>query len=176
VLTEDLDRSLLTIRTAPKPLLSVDGQGRLSPQNPPLPKDPEDWLRASPLSLRSYLVSLLLTKARRRDFNPHMDEVMSLNRSIIGAVQEITTKEGLDLLYVIFYAPSKIESPDWRERFLKEELEKRSIRHLDTRVAIDAWCKRTGKPVAALYEASGHHNNLGNEVIGNALIEAMTRK
>jgi hypothetical protein len=175
VLTEDLDRSVLTIRTAPKGRLVPGARGKLQPQGGPLPKDPKEWLEAHPLRIRSYLASMLLTAARPRDYNPRMEEVKHLNRHIIEAVQTITADAGLELLYVIFYGPGKITHPDWREVFLKEELAKRSIRYFDTRIPIAAWCQRTGSPVTALYHENGHHNNLGNSVIGDALVELITK-
>jgi hypothetical protein len=176
VLTEDLDRALLTIRTAPKPRLVPGAKGRLQPRHDPLPRDSRVWLEAHPLRLRSYFASLLLTAIRQRDYNPRVEEACELNRKIIEAVDEITKNAGLDLLYVIFYGPSAIEHREWRETFLKDELDERSIRYLDSRLPIYAWCKRTGRPVADLYHENGHHNNLGNSVIGDALVETITKK
>jgi hypothetical protein len=175
VLTEDMDRSLLNMRTWPKPLLQPGAAGRLQPREP-LPRDPQEWLEKHPLAIKSYFACLLLQQLRSRENNPRKEEVMRINRHIIEAVSMTSKDEGLELLYVIFYGPAVINRRDWREEFLKEELGRRSIRYLDTRLSMDAWCRKTGRPITDLYAPDGHHNNLGNSVIGDALIETMTQK
>ena len=176
VLTEDMDRAVLDIRTAPKPHLAPGAKGRLQPRDGPLPRDPNEWLEKHPLRIKSYLASLLLHQVRDREYNPRQEEVKRLNHPIIEAVDMTAEDEGLELLYVIFYATGRITRPDWREAFLKEELARLSIRYLDTRLPIDAWCRKTRRPVEDLYAPDGHHNNLGNSVIGDALVETMTKK
>jgi hypothetical protein len=171
ILTEDLDRSILSFRTAPKPRFRLDAGGALTLDPEPLPRDPEEWLAAHPIGIKSYLVALAAHKLRTRGYDPRVEQKKVLNRSIIEATHDLVKREGLDCVVVLFYGPWALRRVEWKETFLKEELEKRAIPYVDTKAAILEYCKRTNTDASALYTpVDGHHNNLGNEVVGDAIV------
>ena len=80
-----------------------------------------------------------------------MEEKKALNLKIIEATQDIMKREGLECVFVIFYGPVVMTCVDWRETFLKEALDKRSIPYVDTKAVIHAYCMRTNTLPDALY-------------------------
>lgn len=171
VLTEDLDRAVLTVRTSQKPYFDAS-RGRLRLRGLPIARDQKAYYDARPPRPFSYLFRYLSHWASD---NPQARErTRRVNRLLFDAVAGACREKGLPLLYVLFYGDFELKETFWRETFLKEELARRGIEFVDTKAAILAHAAREGLPISAYYvPGDGHHNDLGNRVIGDAVLAAL---
>jgi len=175
-MTEDLDRAVLSVRTARKPRVEVDASGELQAIDVPIPTDQADFCEHAPLDLRSFVLRFIrntILPPVSTGYDPKVEEKKKTNREILDAFDAIVKRERLDVLYVIFIPIGTVEHEDWRERFLKEELGKRSIAFVDSRVWIRTYCEENQVPIEALYDEGGHHNTLGNTVIADGILRRL---
>ena len=85
-------------------------------------------------------------------------------------------KAGADLIFVLFYTESDLRQRSWQESYLKAELGARKVPFIDTKDVILKYVERSGGATAALYDpGDGHHNNLGNQVVGQGILEYLRR-
>ena len=164
----DLDRSTLNVRSYQKPRLRVAPSGELEVANVPIEPDPEAYFQSARLSFNSFVMAAL-SKRLFTIIDPHFTEKLDLNRAIIAANQELATTSGAGLLYVLFHPLAELREPDYRSTFFVEELETHGIDVFDTRGPLLAYIESQGVDPAEQY-VGGHHNDLGNQVIGEALI------
>ncbi|MAG56641.1 MAG: hypothetical protein CMJ83_10160 [Planctomycetes bacterium] len=167
VMTYDLDRAVLGVRTCQKPRFGVDDDGALAVSGLPVGTDQQAFADTAPLGIRSYLWRLLVTPLRGGD--PRRTEKQRVNAKIIEENVALTRKNGLSLLYVVFYSELALTgAPDWREQLLKAELARHGVSFLDTRPLLLDHVRSRGGALSDLY-SDGHHNDLGNQVIAGAL-------
>ncbi|MEM8712342.1 MAG: hypothetical protein AAGG01_15430 [Planctomycetota bacterium] len=170
----DLDRSTLRVRSYQKPVLRVTGDGGLEITNTPVHPDPDQFFDEAALSFRSYAL-----RGLRQWALPLKDErfhdKLELNRAILSAVKARADREDSDLLYVLFHPIQELLEPDYRSTFFLEALAEVGIEVFDTRVPLTEYLQDSGASPGDLY-VTGHHNDLGNEVIGAALLEELRRR
>jgi len=177
ILTTDIDRSVLTLRDAPKPYFAVSN-GVLELRGVPVPPRPSEWLRQNPPPVRSYLLAFL-----KRVFTLSRIGWNSIETTAKQAEKELVSSQIFDtlvrqsrqfqfpLLFVIFYSPDELWYTGWRERYLHVELQRLGVPYLDTKLALVNAIKGHGEGISAFYLSDGHPTPLGNAVIAQAIAE-----
>lgn len=107
ILPNDMDRSVLTVRTGQKPYYVLEN-GQLVLKGVPIKSDPVDYYRENPPSIRSYM----LARALHSDINPWFDEhkmpvslrerSLRLNEKIILTTDSILRSRNLQYVFLIF--------------------------------------------------------------------------
>lgn len=136
LMTLDLDRTILSVRTGQKPRFVVEGSG-LRLTGVPIDPDPEAFFARHPPGIRSYLARLvgrtfqrfLPPLGRNRRAESHKRAV---SRLLIEQIQQVLRERSLDHLFVIFHPQwagvSTLDGPDdWRDEFLRQVLEERKL-------------------------------------------------
>jgi len=178
ILTEDIDRAVLNVRTGPKPRFVFDGNGQLLLTGVPVASDPIMWFAANPPTIRSYLVALAVRQARlaagtgeRRGVQWKRPEKEALAAKIIEQTVREARSTGTSLVFVIFYGLAALQQPDWREAFLRQHFDALHAEFVDTRpVLLDA-SRRDGIDVTAYYRPDTHHNRQGNALIAAGIAD-----
>jgi len=173
VLTTDLDRSVLTVRTGPKPHFVLQGD-ELELRGVPVPADPHAWLRANPPQTSSFLLAWLtrrfrglaaggdpLAAAHRRE------EKQQLNARVLDEIADECRKAGAPLGFVIFHTLGELDRPGWRVRFLRRELARRGLPFVDTLKAL-----RAGGQAREQYDPQHQHlTPEGTRRVAEAIVE-----
>lgn len=178
ILTLDLDRSLLTIRSAVKPRF-IDQAGQLLLTNVPIASTSvKAWVQEHPPQIKSYYFSLLsrcidLFIARFDDkiVNHREDEKKMISRYILRKIYEEAKKNYYTVIVVIFYSPLEIYTMGWRERFLKETLNQLNLPYIDTKEFIAHDVAQNGNKISSYYDKTDHHSTMGNQVIAHGIAQ-----
>lgn len=170
VLLADIDRTVLSFRTAQKPYLTVDSDGKLMVNGLPIEKDQPGYVDSHPPQIISYAFSLIKTKLGLFKMDKTAAK-KTINSAIIENTKAIVRRENIPLIYVIFYGIDMLKTEDWRETFLKTELDRNNIPFVDTKTALISYAKANDLPISNFYvENEGHHNNLGNQIIADRIL------
>lgn len=179
VLTYDLDRSVLSIRTHQKPYFLLD-DGDLVLQNTPVLATTGEYIDRNPLEIRSYFLRFVLFRIRSLIPPESFDSMLgyternrakrSVNRAILEAFKQETDALDIDARVVLFYAGEEIRDPTWREAFLKETLAELDIDYFDTREYLLDYMDDTGVALDELYRKDlGHLDQQGRDVVARGL-------
>jgi hypothetical protein len=176
ILTTDLDRCLLSLRTGQKPRFVLQ-DGRLDLSGLPIDPDPAHYLATHPPRLRSYFVALVQRQARLwgaggdgRELPYRRTEKQELNRRILDGVVAEARLRDLSPYFVLFYGPGEIRKEGWRETFLRREMERLELPYLDTKQLILRVARESSTPVAEFYRTTDAHlSALGNRIVAEAL-------
>lgn len=178
VMTYDLDRAVLTVRTGLKPRLVVDDSGELQVTRTPVPRDQSEFFASAPLDFRSFLFQIVRMQVLRAIApDQRVAEKRRLNSAILEQTVDFARQRDLEILYVVFYDPKALRLPDWREQYLKAELDRLGVPYLDTRPLLLTASRETDQPLDHYYASDGgHHNAAGNAVIGDALVRTLRER
>jgi hypothetical protein len=178
ILTEDLYRSVLSVRTGPKPFFVVQDD-TLSLQGVPVGRDPAEWLRQNPPQIRSYLLAFVTRKLRSLrggDREYRRSDIERVNALIIQEVVREARKHRLPLLFVSFYARWELQTSEWHELFLKEQFARWSVPFVDTKeVLLDAARRDSVDVSEYYYPVNGHLNERGNELVSHSIAEYIAK-
>jgi len=176
ILTEDLDRAILSVRTNQKPYYIIRNN-KLCLTGMPIEQNPFVFYAKNPPKINSYLFRIvyrnLATKFRsyRQTLNKKNEVKKRVNTKIIEQIYEISKNKGNSLLFVLFYRKEDLDSLNWREAFLKTELSELKIPYFDTKPILIQYAVDNKIPLGNFYVPDGHHNDLGNKVIAEALLK-----
>ncbi len=170
----DLDRATLNVRTYQKPRLRLEEGGGLRVTNTPIHPNPRQFFQDAPLSFRSFALQAIQRRYLPLE-DPLFAEKLELNRAILVATAERASEEDSELLYVLFHTMYDLLEADVRSTFFVETLDELGIECFDTREPLLAYIEETGVSPRKLY-VTGHHNDLGNQIIGDALLEELRRR
>ncbi|RIL07894.1 MAG: hypothetical protein DCC71_01445 [Proteobacteria bacterium] len=178
VMTDDIDRCVLRVRSGPKPYFELDGDA-LVLRGTPVDPDPRAWLERNPPSIASYFGALVTRKLRllRAAGRPSesaygQERKRRLADRLLEAVVREARDRDLPLLFVFFYPRYELDFVGWRERFLREAAARLAVETLDTKQVLLAEASRRGVPAHSFYEG-GHPNALGNDLVAAALAERL---
>lgn|GEM_PF-1493677 len=185
VMTRDLDRSILSCRGSPKPRFRLRA-GELVVDAPAPSESEATWDGEHPPELRSYLVALLVRRARRArekergdDGLYRAEEKRELNRALLEAFTREAREQGLTLLFVTFPPSRQLRDGGWREDFLARPFEELEVPWVNGRQALRADMRDSGRPPGEYFLPDNHPGELGNRVLADAIaarLERMFRK
>jgi hypothetical protein len=174
ILTEDMDRSILNVHSAPKPRFDLRN-GELDLQNTPIPDDSAEWYMQHPPSIKSYFLALLRrtyqTITGRQDRRLEKERI---NEKIIEAAVEEARVNDLPIVFVIFYGRRELDEESWREIFLKNIFEELDVPYIDTKAVLNDKAREHSMNIHEFYlykYNNDHPNALGNCVIAAAIAE-----
>jgi hypothetical protein len=181
ILTDDLNRSLMRFRMAPKPYFERRGE-ELALQSYPVKLTPEEYLERHPPDIKLYLWRLTLFSLRDHlpralferllGYDDAAREIRELNRLILKKLRDEARRRDLGVYVVIFYGVHELESSTWQEHYLKATLQELQIPYFDSRIPLDAAVADNAFTRGDLYYAHNNHpNEVGNRIIADALYE-----
>jgi hypothetical protein len=179
VLTTDLDRSVLTVRTGQKPWFALR-EGVLELRGLPIDPDPERFVARDPPRVRSYFAALVLRQGRLAlaggngaEIGHKRSEKQEINRRILADLVGEARRRGLQPFFVLFYEPTELHRSGWRETFLRAELGRLEVPYLDTKELFLRLARERSQPLAAFYRTTdAHPSALGNLLVAEALARA----
>jgi hypothetical protein len=181
VLTYDLDRSILGIRTHQKPYFEILDD-ELVLRNTPVLSTTQEYIDENPVEIKSYFLRFVLFRMRNlippSRFNKLLgyteidDRKRSVNLAIFRDLRNISTELGIRTYVVIFYSGEEINQSTWREEFIRSSLTEMDIEFFDTRPYLRNYISETGIALEELYEDDyGHLNQDGRRVVAEGLAE-----
>ncbi|MFQ5669574.1 MAG: SGNH/GDSL hydrolase family protein [Acidobacteriota bacterium] len=179
VMATDLDRSVLTFRTGPKPYFVLE-DGRLVLHGAPMEEDSPRWRARYQPRLKSYLLAYLLRSWRilagggdMYELDYRRREKIDLNRRLLEAIIQEARDHDLPLLFVTFAARLDAPAAGWRERLLDRVLEQGHVPVLNTRDLFTQAARREGIPVTDFMRDDGHPTARANRLVAEALAEML---
>ncbi len=180
VLTDDVDRCLLSVREGQKPRFVVDANGTLQLTNVPIEVDQAAYLARHPPEIWSYAVRMATVALGKsppaRRWGPgrpegRRSEIEILSRALIARAATRGRAEGIPLHFVIFYPDFELTQPSWRGPFLRDTLADLGVSHLDTAPVLRHVLDTGAATMGDLYDATSHHTPRANAFIVDAIID-----
>lgn len=181
VLLHDVDRSIQSVLASQKPFYRIDDRQQPVLSGLPIERDQEAYFRSRTLTFHSFFLRALGRKVwpdlvERQEAEANRRKAI-INRWLIAQTKATCDAAGLPLLYVIFYSRFDLRYTAWEEAFLKSALAEAGVAYFDTKPVLNDYARAHHIPTDAFYllvgKRSGHHTNLGNQVIGDALLRAL---
>ncbi len=185
LMTLDLDRSVLAVRTGQKPRFSLV-EGELVLESPPIEPRAADFFDAHPPEIRSYVyrgllysrlvprrVTAWLTGERAR-----IAEKQALNEALIQALLREVRSRGLDHAFVVFHPHvegiSTLDgAPDWRDPYLRELLARAGAPVIWSKDLLPRSPDGALDPGLYIDPAEMHPTTLFNTLVAQAIGEAV---
>jgi hypothetical protein len=180
ILTDDVDRTVLRFRGAPKPRFVMTKSG-LKLEGTPVSADFAGWLERNPVRIRSYLGAYLRRRlAQRRSPSPTDDgerrvEKEQLTRALLARLATASRSARFQLAFVLFYGPRDLCHEGWRERFLKQELRHLGVSVLDSKPVLLSDSGGKCDPARHYLAHDGHFSSFGNAFIARWLAPFVER-
>ncbi len=177
MLTNDIDRCVLSVRVGQKPYFKIK-DNRLSLCGVPIELNQSEWYRRNPPTIYSFAGAFLIRKLRvlRASGNPYeltyRKKVKKLicGKTIEELVQASRTKD-LPLLFVFFYGERELLYTGWRETFLKEQAAKWEMPYVDTKQVMLQASRDRGIQLSEFFiQRDGHPSPIANNLIAVAII------
>jgi hypothetical protein len=176
IMTQDLDRSALSVRIGQKPFFRIE-RGQLILKGVPVEQDPGRFFSENPPQVVSYLARMWANTGGRftrvKQFILGTEEQkntkITVNEKIILEIVMELRQRRIPHLFVIFYPDWIYDDPaDWREMFLRTLLETHRIPYLSTKEIIWDDAKKVGKHPKD-YHYDGHPTARAYQVLSQAL-------
>ena len=180
ILTLDLDRSILGMRTGQKPYFDIK-DGKLVRKNLPILSSTREYITRHPPEIKSYFIRFVMFRLRSwlpeewfdrmYGFSEKHQRKLDVNSMILQALKNDARERGLPLGVVIFYSQGELSKEGWREVFLKKTLQAYDIPYFDTKPYLADYCRKHGVLLNDLYyRENGHPNEHGNQAIAEGLV------
>ena len=166
---DDLDRTVLTVRTSQKPYYLVDDNAELRLGGVPIQRDQATYFQNSSLRLKSFILAFLNQRLVGSDLKVSLKQ--RIGSALLSQFITDAQDENSGLAFVIFYSKSGLQTASWQESFLLTTLSRSNARVIDTKPHLLKYLAESGATIPSLYTPGGHHNNAGNRVIGDAILE-----
>lgn len=183
ILSFDLDRSILNVRSAPKPRLSFE-DGAMTVHNVPFSQTAEEWIGDHPprtISFASTLVRRVISLSQANGaglaFGPEerVAEKEQLNREIMDHAANFAAENDYPLTFVIFFSREEFNSQSWREPFLLEMCAMHNC--INTKPALEQAMQEQGRPIGDFYLPDGFHlNEEGNKIVAQYIVGEMEKR
>jgi hypothetical protein len=166
---------MLSVRTLQKPRFIIEN-GELRLTNVPVVPDQIKYFKDHPPQIISYLYRCItrgILYNRYKLFANQIEKIdtkKKINAKIIEAINDLAHKENYPLTFVLFYSNVSLLWDVWQEQFLKDELTRLNIPYVDTKNVLLEYLSNHPDGILDLYEPSSHHIDLGNQIIGDLLL------
>lgn len=186
LMTEDIDRSLLSVRTGQKPYFEVlDDQ--LVLQGVPINPNPDTFFRENPPEIKSYLFRLWFhSQAPPWRLRVYLDNdseskrqqraIQVCGKLILATIKELEERR-IKYAFLIFNEIEEVGRKDnWKVRFLRQLLTERHTQFLLTKDIVQADSEQTMKLAEDYYIPGDRHPNIyQNELIAKHLKRMITK-
>ena len=160
ILTSDLDRSILGMRTGQKPYFDIQ-DGQLVRQNLPILPTTREYIDSYPPEIKSYLIRFVMFRLRSwlpeewfdglYGYSEKHQRKLAVNSMILQALKKDASERELQLGVVIFYSQEDLSEEGWREVFLKETLQAIDIPYFDTKLFLSEYFNNNRMGLKDLY-------------------------
>jgi hypothetical protein len=178
LLTEDIDRAVLSVRCGQKPRFRLV-DGALAPVGEPIDPIPARYFESHPPAIRSYLYRLLRGRlpAPVRQALAGSAEVDRQKRDLAAALIARATQRlrraGIEHVFLVFSPAGTVrgEADDWRERFLLDLLRNREIPFLSASAIIRRDAALKNRPLSEYFldPADGHPSAAQVSAVADAI-------
>jgi hypothetical protein len=186
MLTEDLDRSVLSVRVGQTPFFRiVDNSLALS--GIPIGPSAESFYSKNPPEITSYLFRMfvhsdLFQKFIQSEGPPWRiknyfrtkplqmrEQIEQINRHIILEIIRDLRERNLQFLFLIFHPQWALRHDDWRDEFLIRLLDSNNVPYLSSKLMLKQHASQLHTRYEDYYLAGGHPNGYQNRIIANEL-------
>ncbi len=143
LMTFDLDRSILSVRTGQKPYFLIE-DSKLELRGIPINPNPDIFFATNPPQIKSYLYRRIIhsnripkqiTSLLRRDNDYYISKKIQVNEKIILEIVKELRTNNIDYVFLIFHphtpgVSTLDDETDWRDSFLKQVLHENSIPYI----------------------------------------------
>lgn len=184
MLTTDMDRTLLSVRTGQKPFLDAEN-GKLILQGLPIDTNSAHFFEENSISFNSYLYRRFLHSDL--NFLPYrissyltgkyafIEEKKEVNTLLLKAVANELRQKQIDFVFLVFHFEDDMMSPksedNWRDQHLRAVLKENEIPYIWSKDIIRA--HRLAHPEnnhdAYIIPGNGHPTTLYNQLISNEI-------
>ena len=178
-LTTDLDRSMLTIRDAPKPYFVIDDQhSELILSGVPAIKSASDYISENPPEIRSYLYNRIksiiwMPRVQEKRRRKYIDKCKALNGAIFDQAITLLDDQKLDY-FMLCFQPIFHPDSDWRLEFIRDKCNEHQVPLLsqpDIRKADQRKTSYTHEKY--VITGDGHPTSHGNKIVADAIWEVL---
>ena len=174
LVSDDIDRTVLSIRTSKKPYFTVDAKGALQLNSVLIERDHANDCHSFPLSIKSYMLAFVKQTLLRGDNKVELKQQISSR--ILDHFKAEADQAQAKLVFVLFYVQDSLTQMDWRDTFVKAQLSRLGMPYIDTRDILLQYAKDQHVELSSFYKlGEGHHNNLGNEVISKGIVKFFSK-
>lgn len=177
LMTEDLDRSIMTVRVGQKPYFEVVDE-QLMLKGTPINSEPKSFFADHPPDIMSYLYRFVIHSDivpwRVRQYlngeDAKRQKKLLVNKLILLKLIEELRARNLEFVFLIFHPKEGPVFDDWRDKFLQELLAANQVPFLSARVIVKEDAMRNNRQPAEYYiPEDGHPTVDQNVLIANHL-------
>lgn len=177
LMTEDLDRSIMTVRVGQKPYFEVVDE-QLMLKGTPINSEPKSFFADHPPDITSYLYRFVIHSdivpwRGRQHLNGEdakRQKKLLVNKLILLNMIEELRARNLEFVFLIFHPKEGPAFDDWRDKFLRELLAAEQVPFLSARAIVKEDAMRNNRQPAEYYiPEDGHPTVDQNVLIANYL-------
>jgi hypothetical protein len=188
LLTEDIDRNILSVRIGQKPRFRLEG-GKLRLINVPIDSNPTDFFERTRPRIYSYLFRMALyggvlptrlaraLKGEEEKQNEKIDLAQALLKEAIADLR----RHRLEFSFLVFVGnwrrvSSILDENDWRLDTIVRVLKEENVNYINAKDILREDMRETGRTVGEYFIPNGHYNGYTNTLIANRLKIALNRE
>jgi hypothetical protein len=181
LLTEDIDRSVLSVRGGQKPRFRLEG-GKFRLTNVPIDSNPADFFERARPRIYSYLLRMVLygrvlpswLERALQGEEEKRNEKIALTQVILKEAITNLRGHGLEFSFLVFVGRWKgvssiMEENDWRLDTILRILKEENVKYINAKSIIREDMSATGRAAGKYFIAGGHYNGDTNILIANRL-------
>ena len=146
MLTTDIDRTILPVRTGQKPYFDIE-KDKLRLRGYPIYDQPEAYFKKNPPKIRSYLYRRFLfsninflpyrISSRLKKKYHYIEKKQAVNELLIERVARELRENDIEFVFMVFHFEDDMMSPhseeNWRDQFFRRVLEENEIPYIWTK-------------------------------------------
>lgn len=177
-LTEDIDRSILSIRGIRKPYFERKPNGDYFAEEISSTLSFHQWLKNNPPNISSYSFAfikntfeLISSGFDGSNSNCKKEEKLSLNSYLLSDVTKRAKELNHRFIALIFISQRTFLKPySWRHQFLISFFKEKKIPYIDTKEVIEKDAAKKGIQYTEYFnKTDGHPNERGNQLISDSI-------
>ena len=177
VLTTDLDRSVLSVRSGPKPYFKFNDTGELSVQSAHIQEN-RAYFETHPVQPLSYLATYLRINiprhwavwVKKEPWNCKVDQKKKINAALFQRLKKSCETWDIDCSLIVFHAPERLHlRNDWRNQLIQDQAKALEFPLIDSAESLN-----TQSNPSLLYGPDRHPNASGNRIIAEQIAQALS--